>query len=174
MSFQDIAVESKCDDITNSAPNNDNKKVKGMRQLIASHQGMEQFDATASRKNDSSEVRWRRLTNLRDPGLGQSVLQGYNRQVQGYNGGCSAQLDRPWGSTQTFPPRHNKAQRPCQSGHAVIKAWCIAHVPRVVPREGRIRLPREKGHTLTFSLSLCVYIYIMCVCVFGKLLCYNQ
>ena len=75
------------------------------------------------------------------------MLQGYARQVQGYNGSNSAQPERPWDSTQTLPSRHNKAQRPCQDGHAVIQAWGIAHVPRVVSREGVTRLSREQGQT---------------------------
>ena len=56
-----------------------------------------------------------------------------------------AQFCRPWGSTQTLPPKHNEAQRFCQDGDAVIQAWGIAHIPKVDPRERRIRLPSEKG-----------------------------
>ena len=80
-------------------------------------------------------------------GLGQPVLQGYKRQVQGYNGSNSAHPRRPWGSTQTLPSRHNRVKHPCQDGHAVIQAWGVAHTPRVASREGRIRLPSEKGIT---------------------------
>ena len=76
--------------------------------------------------------------------LGQPVLQGYKQQVQGSNGWNPAQLCCPWGSTQTFPSMHNRVKHPCRDGHAVIQAWGIAHIPRVDPREGRIRLPREK------------------------------
>ena len=86
--------------------------------------------------------------------LGQSVLRGYKRRVKGSNGRgahhvCmpTAQLSRPRGSTQTLPPRHNEAQRHRRDCHAVIKACGIAHIPGVDPREGRIRLPSEKGHT---------------------------
>ena len=77
--------------------------------------------------------------------LGQPVLQRFKRQVQGSNELNPAQPRRPWGSTQPFPSRHNEAQRLRQGGHAVIKAWGIAHIPGVVSREGRIRLPSEKG-----------------------------
>ena len=77
--------------------------------------------------------------------LGQSVFQGYKRQVQGSNGLNPAQFCRPWGSTQIFPSRHNEAQRFRQDGRAVVKAWGIVDIPRVDPREGRIRLPSEKG-----------------------------
>ena len=73
------------------------------------------------------------------------MLQGFKRQVQGSNGSNPAQLGRPWGSTQTLPSRHNEAQRLRQDGHAVIKAWGIAHIPGVVSREDRIRLSSEKG-----------------------------
>ena len=76
-------------------------------------------------------------------GLGQPVLRGFRRQVQGSNGLNPAQPCRPLGSTQMFPPRHNRVKHHCQSG--LIKAWGIAHIPRVDPREGRIRLSCEKG-----------------------------
>ena len=77
--------------------------------------------------------------------LGQSVLQGYKRQVQGSNGPNAAQLGRPWCSTQTLPPRHNQIQRPRQGGHAVIKTWDVANISRVDSRESRIRLSSENG-----------------------------
>ena len=73
------------------------------------------------------------------------MFQGYIRQVQGSNGSNCAQLVRPWGSTQTFPVEHNEVKHLRSIGQAVIQAWGAAHVPRVVPREGRIRLLSEKG-----------------------------
>ena len=77
--------------------------------------------------------------------LEQPVLQGYKRQVQGSTGSNSAQSRRPWGSTQTLPSEHNRVQYPCLDGHAVIHAWGIARMPRVVSREDRTRLLSEKG-----------------------------
>ena len=85
--------------------------------------------------------------------LGQSVLQGYKRQVQGFNGLQPALPCRPWGSAQTLPSRHNEAQRPRQDGRAVVKAWGIAHIPRVDLREDRIRLPSEKGQNRSKGTS---------------------
>ena len=83
----------------------------------------------------------RRLTSLEQP-----VLQGYKRQVQGYNWLNPAQPSRPWGSTQTLPSEHNRVKHPCSDGHVTgIETWGIARMPRVVPREDRIRLLREKG-----------------------------
>ena len=75
-------------------------------------------------------------------GLGQLVLRGYKRRVQGSNGLNSAQLSRPRGSTQTPPSRH----RLRRDGHVVIEAWAIAHIPGLVSREDRTQLPSEKGH----------------------------
>ena len=78
--------------------------------------------------------------------LGQVVLQGYNRQVQGSNGLNSAQPDRPWGSTQTVPIGHNRVKRPCLVGRVTgTQTRGIAHMPTVVPREGMIHLLSEKG-----------------------------
>ena len=119
--FQCNTVQIKDKTITECAPS-DVQTNNGMQQLIESYYSMEQLDVTASLRNNSSAVNWKQPTNQRESGLGQSVLQGYTRQVQGYNGSNSAQPERPWGSTQTLPARHNKAQRPCQDGHAVIQA----------------------------------------------------
>ena len=73
----------------------------------------------------------------------QSVLRGSKRRVQGSNGLNSARLSRPRGSTQTFPSEHDRVQYACSDGHAVIKAWGIAHIPGVVSREGMTRLLSE-------------------------------
>ena len=80
--------------------------------------------------------------------LGQSVLRGYKRRVKGSNGRATAQLSRPRVPTQTLSSEQNRMQYPCLGGHAVIKAWRIAYIPRVDPREGRTRLPSEKGYAL--------------------------
>ena len=74
----------------------------------------------------------------------QSVLRGSKRRVQGSNGLNSARLSRPRGSTQTRPSDHNRVQYLCSDGHAVIKAWGIAHIPGVVPRDCMTRLLSEK------------------------------
>ena len=82
-----------------------------------------------------------RLTSLE-----QSVLQGTKRQVQGSNGSNFAQPRLPWGSTQTLPSEHNRVKHPCSDGHVTgIETWGIARVPKVDPREDRIRWFREKG-----------------------------
>ena len=78
--------------------------------------------------------------------LEQSVLQGTQRQVQGYNGSNSAQFRRPWSATQTFPFEHNRVKHLCSGGHVTCtETWGSARVPRVDPREDMIRLLCEKG-----------------------------
>ena len=79
---------------------------------------------------------------MRIAGPGQPVLQGYKRQVQGFNGLNPAQLGRPWGSTQIVPSEHNRTQRSWSDGRASARG--IAHIPTVVSREGMIWLPSEK------------------------------
>ena len=86
--------------------------------------------------------------------LGQLVLRGSKRQVQGSNGSNPAQPCRPLGSTQTPLLRHNRVKFPCQSSHAVIKAWGVAHTLGVDSREDRIRLPSEKGRTTEQTVNM--------------------
>ena len=86
--------------------------------------------------------------------LGQAVLQGYKRRVQGYNGSNAAQPDRPWGSTQTGPSGHNRVQHPCLDGCVTgTETQGIAHIPPVVSREDMICLPCEKGSTLNTRMN---------------------
>ena len=56
--------------------------------------------------------------------LGQLVLQGYKRQVQGSNGSNPAQPRRPWGLTRTDPSGHNRVRHPCPDGHARGMGYC--------------------------------------------------
>ena len=85
--------------------------------------------------------------------LGQPVLQKYNRQVKGPNGRAAAQLDRPWGSTQTVPSKHSRVKHPCASRVTGIETWGIAHVPTVVPREGMTRPSCENGFTTNYGMN---------------------
>ena len=59
-----------------------------------------------------------------------------------------AQPCRPWGSTQTIPPSHNRVKHLCQGGHATgIEAWRVVRTFMVASREDRIQLPSEKDAT---------------------------
>ena len=51
---------------------------------------------TKPKSNDIRTPRTFRVDANNSTDLGQPVLQGYKRQVQGYNGWNAAQLDRPW------------------------------------------------------------------------------
>ena len=78
--------------------------------------------------------------------LGQSVFQGYTFRAKESNRKATARPDRPWGSTQIVILWHNRAQHFCPGGRVTgAAARGVAHAPAVVPREGMIRLFREKG-----------------------------
>ena len=78
--------------------------------------------------------------------LGQLVLQGSKRQVQGSNGWNAAQLDRAWGSAQTGPSRHNRVQYPCLGGCVTgTETQGRVRLPPVVSREDMTQLSCEKG-----------------------------
>ena len=81
----------------------------------------------------------------RQRGLDQSVLRANKRRVKGPNGRASAQLSRLRGSTQTIPSEFNRVKHPCSDCHGLFEAFGAARVPKVVSREGRIRLLSEKG-----------------------------
>ena len=94
----------------------------------------------------SGNTTYKTAQRERVTGLGQVVLQGYSRQVQGSNGSNAAQPDRPWGSTQTVPTGHNRVKYPCLVGRVTgTEPRGRAHMPTVVSREGMTRLPNEKG-----------------------------
>ena len=133
-----------------SRGDNDNKENQEQKERMVTHeQDGEVSIACRARPGTQSDGREREIavwpsTVHRISGLGQLVLQGDKRQVQGSNWLNPAQPRRPWGSTQTLLSRHNRVKHPCRDSHAVIHAWGIARIPRVVSREDRIQLPSEK------------------------------
>ena len=133
--------------------NGHERNCKHEKFTITHEQYIGMDNACRARTNIQSDIRdgesktWPNTVH-RMSGLGQLVLQGHKRQVQGSNWSNPAQPRRPWGSTQILLSRHNRVKHPCRDSHAVINAWGIAHIPRVVSREDRIQLLSEKDHKI--------------------------
>ena len=77
--------------------------------------------------------------------LGQLVLQGRKRPVQGSNGLNPAQPRRPWGPTRTGPSGHNRVQYLCPDGHATSMGCCSHTLGGFAGRQDPVVL-RERSH----------------------------